>query len=199
MAFRLAWLVLFSVASSALAEQPAIQGPRASGRTGFAYDTYAARTPAAEVQVMAAQQLFSQGDYKRAAKRLEIALKEEPKNSGLLDELGVIYERLGEGSAFPSINQRRAEKLFRRSIAADGNDPRPLEHLVSLLLDPPNQCRGDLSQVETLVQQLSALDPSAAQEARQNLEWTTSESSTLAERFVCAPHEAVEIVKRALP
>ncbi len=199
MSFRFAWLVLLGIASIALAEQPAIPGARASHHTGFAYDTYAASTPAAQVQVTAAQQLFSSGDYNRAARRLEIALRVEPKNSGLLDELGVIYERLSEGSAFPSVNQRRAEKLFRRSIAADGNDPRPLEHLISLLLDPPNQCRGDLSEIKDLIHQLSAIDPDAAQEARQNLEWVTHESMNLSERSACAPHEAMTMLKRALP
>jgi Flp pilus assembly protein TadD len=188
-----------SFALFALAEQPAGPGPRGNSRTHSAYDTYAANTPSAQVQVTAAQQLFSQGDYKKAARRLEAALKTEPENSGLLDELGVIYERMAEGSSFPSGRQGRAEKLFRRSIAADGNDPRPIEHLISLLLDPPNQCRGDLGQVQTLIQQLSALDPAAAQEARQNLEWATSESVGLAERFVCAPHAAMALVKRALP
>ncbi|MGA8598925.1 MAG: hypothetical protein WB676_29765 [Bryobacteraceae bacterium] len=199
MAFRLARIVLLSVALVALAEQPDMPSERVSHHTGSAYDTYAASTPAAQVQVSAAQELFSHGDYNRAAQRLKIALKAEPDNSGLLDELGVIYERLAEGSAFPSINQRRSEKFFRRSIAADRNDPRPLEHLISLLLDPPNQCRGDLSEIKALIHQLSAVDPEAAHEANQNLEWVTRESMTLSERSACAPHEAMTMFKRALP
>jgi Flp pilus assembly protein TadD len=198
MLFRLVWLVALTVSSVALAEEPA-PGPRASHRTGFAYDTYAASTPSAQFEVKAAQQLFSQGDYKRAARTLEIVLREEPGNSGLLDELGIIYERLAETSAFPSISQGRAEKFFRRSIAADGNDPRPIEHLISLLLDPPNQCRGDLTEVKSLIRQLSAINSGAAQEASQNLEWTTHEQITLSERSACAPHTAMTFLKRALP
>ena len=196
---RLACLVLLSIASVALAEQPAVPGPRASWPTLAAYNTYDATLPSARVEAAAAQQLFSSGDYKRAARKLEIALKEEPRNSGLLDELGLTYERLAESSSFPSVNQGRADKMFRRSIAADRSDPRPVQHLIALLLDPPNQCHGDLSEVKNLIQQLSAVDPVAAKEATQNLEWTASESPTLAERFVCAPHQAVRILKRALP
>jgi hypothetical protein len=198
---RYGWLgvLCLTFAPIALPAQLAMTGPRANSPTHSAYDTYAAHSPSAQVQVVAAQQLYSDGDYNKAARRLEAAVKEEPGNSGLLDELGVIYERIAEGAAIPSFNQGRAEKAFRRSMAADGNDPRPVEHLISLLLDPPNQCRGDLHQIKPLIQRLATLDPVAAQEARQHLEWTTSELPTLAEKFVCAPHRAVEIVKRALP
>ena len=76
-----------------------------------AYDTYVAAGPVAETEVTAAQQLFSGGDYKKAARNLEAAVKLEPaRRAGSWIEFGRnLDERLAEGSAFPSLDQRRAE------------------------------------------------------------------------------------------
>lgn len=195
---KVGWLCLCaSVFISSTAGQTA--HALSSGATHSSYDTYAASTPAAQTEVAAAQKLFSNGEYKDAARKLQSAVKIEPHNSGLLDDLGTIYERMAEGSAFPSLDQRRAAGLFRRSMAADAKDPRPLQHLISLLLDPPNRCRVDLSEVPKLIQRLSQIDPVAAREASQNLEWASGEPSSLAEKLTCAPHQAAALVHKMLP
>lgn len=149
--------------------------------------------------VIMARQMFLNGDFKKATKTLEAAVKKDPKNSGLLDELGIAYERLAEQAAFPSRNQGKAETVFRRAMAADANNPAPVRHLISLLLEPPNQCRGNLDEVPALIQKLSSLDTRAATQAKQEMEWAAAEQETLAERLVCAPHRAASFMKRLLP
>lgn len=191
----LAWVALTLNISTLKGQTTSIHSDRGSRS---AYDTYAASTPATEAEVTAAQRAFSDGDYKRAAKRLRAAIAAEPNNSGLLDEMGVIYQRLAESSAFPSLNQRRAESYFRKSIAADKHDPRPLEHLISMMLDPPNRCRGNLNEATKLIQQLALIDPVSARAASQSLEWVSSEPTTLAEKVSCAPHDAMAVVHRIM-
>jgi Tfp pilus assembly protein PilF len=149
--------------------------------------------------VMMARQMFLSGNYKKATKTLEAAVKKDPQNSGLLDELGLAYERLAEQAAFPSRNQGKAETVFRRAMAADANNPQPVRHLISLLLEPPNQCRGNLDEVPALIQTLSSLDARAATEAKQEMEWAAAEQETFAERLVCAPHKAASFMKRLIP
>ena len=68
-----------------------------------------------------------------------------------------------------------------------------------MLLDPPNRCRMDLSEVPKLIQRLALIDPVEAREASQNLEWASAEPTSLSERVSCAPHEAVALVHRIVP
>jgi hypothetical protein len=146
-----------------------------------------------------ARKMFLNGDYKKATKTLEAAVKKEPQNSRLLDELGLAYERLAEQAPFPSRKQGKAEATFRRAITADGNNPRPLRHLITLLLQPPDQCRGNLDEVPNLIQKLSTLDARAGREAKQEMEWAAAEQQTLAERLVCAPHTAASFMRHLIP
>ena len=149
--------------------------------------------------IAAARKMFLNGDYKHATKTLEAAVKKEPQNSGLLDELGLAYERLAEQAAFPSVKQGKAEATFRRAIAADSSNPGPLRHLITLLLQPPNQCRANLDEVPDLIQRLSALDARAGREAKQEMEWASAEQQTFAERLVCAPHKAASFMRHLIP
>lgn len=149
--------------------------------------------------ITVARQMFLNGDYKKATKTLESAVKKEPQNSGLLDELGLAYERLAEQTAFPSRNQGRAETSFRRAIAADATNPQPVRHLISLLLQPPSQCRGNLEEVPMLIQRLSSLDTRAGREAKQEMEWAAAEQQSFAERLVCAPQKAASFMRRLIP
>jgi hypothetical protein len=149
--------------------------------------------------IAAARKMFLNGDYKQATKTLEAAVKKEPQNSGLLDELGLAYERSAEQAAFPSVKQGKAESTFRRAIAADSGNPGPLRHLITLLLQPPDQCRTNLDEVPDLIQRLSSLDARAGREAKQEMEWASAEQQTLAERLVCAPHKAASFMRHLIP
>lgn len=149
--------------------------------------------------IVVARQMFLNGNYRKATKTLEAAVKKEPQNSGLLDELGLAYERLAEQAAFPSRNQGKAEGLFRRAMAADTTNPRPVKHLISLLLLPPSQCRGNLDEVPVLIQKLSLLDARAGREAKQEMEWAAAEQQTFAERLVCAPRTAASFMRHLIP
>lgn len=159
----------------------------------------APNSPLDRPAIAAARKMFLNGDYKQATKTLEAAVRKEPQNSGLLDELGLAYERSAEQAAFPSIKQGKAESTFRRAIAADTGNPGPLRHLITLLLQPPNQCRANLDEVPDLIQRLSGLDARAGREAKQEMEWASAEQQTLAERLVCAPHKAASFMRHLIP
>jgi Tfp pilus assembly protein PilF len=156
-------------------------------------------TPLERPAIASARKMFLNGDYKKATKTLEAAVKKEPQNSRLLDELGLAYERLAEQAAFPSRKQGQAETFFRRAITADSNNPGPLRHLITLLLQPPNQCRGNLEEVPKLIQKLSSVDARAGREAKQEMEWAAAEQQTFAERLVCAPHSAASFMRHLIP
>ncbi len=134
-----------------------------------------------------AQNAFRTGDYKQSAKLLQKAVKLDPANPDLRDDLGKSYERQAEAASFPLILTAKARQSFLRALALQPDHAGAIKDLVELSQQPIGLCEGNLNEASELIDRLKTVDADAAQREREYWEDAKQDESRSGQIALCAP------------
>ena len=134
-----------------------------------------------------AQTAFREGDYKRAAKLWEKAVKLDSVNPDLREGLGRAYERQAEASSFPLLLTTRARQNFVRALKLQPDHAAAMADLIELNQQPIGLCEGNLADASQLIDRLNSVDPDAAKRERDY--WTDAkrDAARPGQMALCAP------------
>ena len=175
-----------------------ITSPRVGILSAFALVCAAAAPAAQSTDAVAwakrAEQAFTAGDFKQAAKSFERAVKVDAENPVYLEGLGRSYEREAEQSAAPMFLTRKARVNFQRALRIDPNNAAALQDLADLEQQPIGLCEGNLNEASLLIDHLQTIDPDAA--ARE--QWMHADSlkqeQRPGQRVLCGPVKAARLL-----
>ena len=155
------------------------------------------------VYELTGQNLFMQGEYKKATESLEKALALEPDNSDYALWLGRAYGRRAEtASPFtaPS-NASKARQNFERSVRLNPRNLEALSDLFEYYLEAPGFLGGGVGKATATADQIDALDPIEGHWAQARLAEKKKEFHTAEEHLQraaqMAPQQVGKLVELA--
>ena len=147
----------------------------------------AAEADSAAIYAGEGERYFRQGEFKKAAREWEQAVKARAGNPDYWDLLGRAYERQAELSSFPFRLTAKARTSFVRALELRPDHPGALADLIELETQPIGLCEGSLDQVAPLVERLGAVNPEAALRARDALSDARRNAARPGQRSLCGP------------
>jgi tetratricopeptide (TPR) repeat protein len=155
------------------------------------------------VYELAGQNLFMQGEYKKATESLEKALAAEPDNSDYAMWLGRAYGRRAETSSpftAPS-NASKARQNFEKSVRLNPRNMEALSDLFEYYLEAPGFMGGGLDKATATAGQMAAIDPVEGHWAQARLAEKKKEFNTAEEHLqraaAMAPQQVGKLVDLA--
>src|SRR6204780_1211680 len=148
------------------------------------------------VYELTGQNLYMQGEYKKATESLEKALAVEPDNSDYALWLGRAYGRRAEtASPFtaPS-NASKARQNFEKSVRLNPRNMEALSDLFEYYLEAPGFMGGGLDKASATAGQIAAVDPVEGHWAQARLAEKKKEFHTAEEHLQRAAEMAPEKV-----
>lgn len=160
----------------------------------FAEVASAAQSVDAQAWAKQAEEAFRQGDFSKAAKGYEKAVKNDVENPVYLEGLGRAYEREAEQSAFPIFLTRKARVNLQRALRIDPNNVAALQDLADLEQQPIGLCEGNLSQASMLIEHLETIDPEAAAREQWLLADAVKQEKRPGQLVLCGPVRLTRVI-----
>jgi tetratricopeptide (TPR) repeat protein len=148
------------------------------------------------VYELTGQNLYMQGEYKKATENLEKALAAEPDNSDFALWLGRAYGRRAETSSpfTAPPNASKARQNFEKSVRLNPRNMEALSDLFQYYLEAPGFMGGGLDKATATAGQMAAIDPVEGHWAQARLAEKKKEFHTAEEHLQRAAEMAPEKV-----
>ena len=113
------------------------------------------------VYALTGQNLYMQGEYKKATESLEKALAADPDNSDYALWLGRAYGRRAETSSpfTAPPNASKARQNFEKAVQLNPRNMEALSDLFEYYLEAPGFMGGGLDKASATAEQMAAIDP----------------------------------------
>ena len=155
------------------------------------------------VYALTGQNLYMQGEYKKATESLEKALAAEPDNSDYALWLGRAYGRRAETSSpfTAPPNASKARQNFEKSVRLNPRNLEALSDLFEYYLEAPGFMGGGLDKATATAEQMAAIDPVEGHWAQARLAEKKKEFHTAEEHLqraaAMAPQQVGKLVDLA--